>query len=80
MVLKLSILTLKLLKVLKSRLCFKERWQISRVNNLKTITIKNAQFPRFCFYKSICVPGNISLRGHRDGSKNDPELANNEKY
>ena len=48
-------LTLKLLKVLKSRLCFKERWQISRVNNPKTIRIENAQFTRFYLCMSICV-------------------------
>ena len=31
MVCKLSILTLKLLDLLKSRLCFKEKWKILRV-------------------------------------------------
>ena len=44
MVRKFSILTLKLLTMLKRWLCFKERWQISRVKNAITIRIKNVQF------------------------------------
>ena len=36
MVWKLSVLTLKLLNLLKSRPCLKDRWKISRVNNPKT--------------------------------------------
>ena len=55
MVQKLSVLTLKLSNVLKSRLCFKERRQITKENNPKTTRIKNAQFPRYCFHMSICV-------------------------
>ena len=52
---KLFILTLKLLNVLKSSLCLKEIWQISRVNNPKTIRIENTQLAWFCLYMSICV-------------------------
>ena len=36
-------------------MCFKERSQISRVNNPNTIRIKNAQILRYYFYMSICV-------------------------
>ena len=48
-------LTFKLLIVLNSRLYFKERWQILRVNSPKTIRIENAQFTRFCLYVNLCV-------------------------
>ena len=57
----LSILTLKLLNMLKSRLCFKERWQISRVNNPKAIKIENAQFTRFFIWASLCSAFSISV-------------------
>ena len=66
MVLKLSTVALNLLNVLKSRLCFQEKWQTSRVNNSKTIKIKNVQLQgtvehvRSTISKSVlvclCVP------------------------
>ena len=46
---------IKILNVIKSRLCLKERWQILRVNNPKTVRIKDTQLPRFCFCMTIYV-------------------------
>ena len=49
--------------MLKSRLLFKKRWQISRVNNLKTIGIENPQFPSTVLFLNILAqfPHSLSL-------------------
>ena len=43
------------LKTFYTDIMFKRKTADSRVNNPKTIRIKDAQFPRFCFYMSIYV-------------------------
>ena len=44
-----------MLNVLKIRLFSKEKWQMSRVNDPKTIRIMNMQFSRYRFYMSMSV-------------------------
>ena len=46
---------------LKSRLRFKERWQISRVNNLKTLRVENTQFTRFTIRGTLIKKYNINF-------------------
>ena len=53
--LKIFYTDIKILNVIKSRLCLKERWQILRVNNPKTVRIKDTQLPRICFCMTIYV-------------------------
>ena len=59
--LKIFYIDIKPLNLLKKRLYFEERWQISRVNNLKAIRIENTPFTKFCLYMCICVWGSTKL-------------------
>ena len=52
--LKTFFTVVKLLNALRSTLCLKERWKILRVNNPKTVRIKDAQFPRSLWYEHLC--------------------------